>query len=75
ELDEAPLDGLDVVVSLIGPAGLAWLPPGLAARRVAWPIPDPYGSDPATYLAVGRAIEERVRGLLDELLAGEPATG
>jgi arsenate reductase len=74
-LDEVPLEGLDVVVSLIGPAGLDWLPRGLAARRVAWAIPDPYGSDVATYLAVGRAIEERVRGLLGELLAGEPAAG
>ncbi|PWB75482.1 MAG: low molecular weight phosphatase family protein [Holophagae bacterium] len=70
-LDEVPLDGLDVVVSLIGPAGLAWLPAGVAARRVAWTIPDPYGNDIATYLAVARTIEERVRALVDDLLPPE----
>jgi arsenate reductase len=72
-LDEIPLHGIDVAVSLIGPQGLAWLPPGLAARRLAWSIPDPYGSDLSTYLAVGRAIEERVRALLAELPPGELA--
>jgi arsenate reductase (thioredoxin) len=70
-LDEVPLDGLDVVVSLIGPAGLAWLPAGAAARRVAWTIPDPYGNELATYLAVARTIEERVRALVDDLLPPE----
>jgi arsenate reductase len=70
-LDEVPLDGLDVVVSLIGPAGLAWLPAGVAARRVAWTIPDPYGDDLATYLEVARTIEQRVRALVDKLLPPE----
>jgi protein-tyrosine-phosphatase len=70
-LDEVPLDGLDVVVSLVGPEGLAWLPFRVAARRVAWTIPDPYGNDLATYLAVARTIEERVRALVDGLLARE----
>ena len=70
-LDEIPLEGLDVVVSLIGPAGLAWLPAGVAARQVAWTIPDPYGNDLATYLAAARTIEQRVRALVDELLPPE----
>jgi len=70
-LDEVPLDGIDVAVSLIGPEGLAWLPLGAAARRVAWTIPDPYGNDPETYLAVARTIEVRVRALLADLLPPE----
>ena len=71
-LDAVPLDGLDVVVSLVGPLGLAALPAGRALRREAWSIPDPYGADEATYLAVARTIEERVRVLLGELLGPEP---
>ena len=54
-----------------GRQGLAWLPSRVAARRVAWTIPDPYGNDLATYLAVARTIEERVRALVDGLLARE----
>lgn len=71
-LDAVPLDGLDVVVSLVGPLGLAAVPPGGALRREAWSIPDPYGADEATYLAVARTIEERVRVLLAGLLGPEP---
>ncbi len=70
-LDEVPLGELDVAVSMIGPAGLRYLPHGLAARLDAWSIRDPYGDDEEVYLAVGRTIEARVRGLVDELLAGE----
>jgi arsenate reductase len=70
-LDEVPLDELDVVVSLIGPAGLRYLPHGLAARLESWSIRDPYGDDEEVYLAVGRTIEMRVRGLVTELLDGE----
>ena len=73
-LDEVPLDGLDVVVSLVGPLGLAALPAGRALRREAWSIADPYGADEATYLAVARNLEERVRALLSELLGPEPPT-
>jgi arsenate reductase len=70
-LDEVPQGGLDVVVSLIGPAGLTWIPAHAAVRREVWTVPDPYGSDEETYLAVARTIEERVRGLLDDLLPPE----
>jgi arsenate reductase len=71
-IDAVPLDDLDVEVSLVGPLGLAALPAGRARRREAWSIPDPYGADEATYLAVARTIEERVRVLLGELLGPEP---
>ena len=70
-LDQVPLDELDIVVSLIGPAGLRTLPHGLSARREAWSIRDPYGDDEAIYLAVARTIEDRVRALVDDLLRPE----
>jgi protein-tyrosine-phosphatase len=70
-LDAIPLDDLDVVVSLVGPAGLACLPHGMAARSEAWSIRDPYGDDEEIYLAVARTIEARVRALVDDLLAPE----
>lgn len=70
-LDEVPLDDLDVVVSLIGPAGLRFLPRGLPARCEEWSIRDPYGDDEEIYLAVARTIEARVRALVDDLLGPE----
>ena len=50
-------------------------PAGRTIRREAWSVPDPYGADEATYLAVARSIEERVRVLLGELLGPEPPAG
>jgi arsenate reductase len=70
-LDEVPVDEVDVVVSLIGPAGLRYLPHDLAARRESWSIRDPYGDDEEVYLAVARTIEARVQGLVAELLDRE----
>lgn len=70
-LDQVPLDELDVAVSLIGPAGLRYLPHGLAARLESWSIRDPFGDDDEVYLAVGRTIEAHVRNLIDDLLGGE----
>ena len=70
-LDEVPVHELDVVVSLIGPAGLRHLPSGLGARCESWSIRDPYGDEEEVYLAVGRTLEARVRTLVTELLDGE----
>lgn len=70
-LEQVPLDDLDVIVSLIGPAGLRFLPHGLPARCEEWSIRDPYGDDEAIYLAVARTIEVRVRALVADLLGPE----
>jgi arsenate reductase len=66
-LDEVPLDQLDVVVSLIGEAGLRYLPHGLPARLEAWSIRDPYGDDHEVYRAVARTLERKIRELVDDL--------
>ncbi len=65
---EVPLRDMDVIVSLIGPDGLAILPRNLAARTESWSIRDPLGEEPEAFVAAARAIEQRVRGLLRELL-------
>jgi arsenate reductase len=70
-IDEVDLDAMDVIVSMIGPAGLRYLPHDLAARLETWSIQDPYGDDPEVYRSVARTIERKVRELLDELLAAE----
>jgi arsenate reductase len=70
-IDQIPIDQLDVVVSLIGEAGLRYLPHSLPARLVSWSIRDPYGDDEEVYLAVARTLEARIRDLVDELLDGE----
>jgi arsenate reductase (thioredoxin) len=72
-LTEVPLHDMDVVVSLIGEAGLSVLPRNLGAQRVAWSVRDPLGEDDATFVAAARQIERRVRGLVTELLADMPA--
>jgi protein-tyrosine-phosphatase len=58
----------DVVVSLLGARGLTLLPRGIALRREAWDIPDPFGEDDAVYLRVARQLQVEVKRLLaDEL--------
>ena len=66
-LSEVPLDEIDVVVSLIGPAGINWIPFGMAVDTVVWNVPDPWGEDDATYRNVARRIESLVRDLLEDL--------
>jgi protein-tyrosine-phosphatase len=70
-LNSVEADDLDVVVSLIGDHGLRVLPPGMGARREAWPIPDPFGEDEVFYLDVARQLEDRIRRLLRDELRGE----
>jgi arsenate reductase len=70
-LDEVPLDQIDVVVSLIGDAGLRYLPHGLPARCESWSIRDPYGDDEAVYRAVAKNLESRIRELVDDVLGSE----
>jgi protein-tyrosine-phosphatase len=70
-LETVEADHFDVVVSLIGDHGLTVLPPGMGARREAWPIPDPFGEDEVYYLEVARQLEDRIRRLLGDELQGE----
>ncbi len=67
-LSEVPLDEIDVVVSLIGPPGVRWIPFGMPVETVVWNVPDPWGEDETTYRNVARRIEGLVRELLDELI-------
>jgi arsenate reductase len=73
-IDAVPLDEMDVIVSMIGPSGLRWLPHGLGARLETWSIRDPYGDDAEVYRAVARTIERKVRALLEELFPRELPT-
>ena len=70
ELDEGDFD---VVVSLLGEAGLAHLPASLGAETEAWAIADPYGEDDEVYLAVARELERRIRDLIARHERGELA--
>lgn len=63
-LDEIDLGSFDIIVSLLGQAGLSYLPTTLGAQLEAWPIPDPYGEDDEVYLEVARDLEGRIRELL-----------
>ena len=62
--DDIAREDFDVVVSLLGERGLDHIPLGFDARREAWAIPDPFGEDEATYLAVARQLERRIEDLL-----------
>ena len=70
-LDAIDTPAVDVVVSLIGGGAHYPLGCGPHAREIHWQIPDPFGEDESMYLRVARDIENRVRGLLREELAGE----
>jgi arsenate reductase len=63
-LDNVDLANFDIIVSLLGPSGLSYLPPTLGAQLESWSIMDPYGEDDEIYLAVARELERRVRDLL-----------
>jgi len=64
--DAVDLEDFDIIVSLLGDAGLAYLPSGLGVDVEAWPIADPYGEDDEVYLATARTLEKRIRNLLDD---------
>jgi protein-tyrosine-phosphatase len=65
-LDDVDLASFDVIVSLLGPAGLSYLPGTLPAELQSWSIADPYGEDDDVYMAVAHELERRVRRLLEE---------
>ena len=63
-LDNVDLENFDIIVSLLGPSGLSYLPPSLGAQLESWSVMDPYGEDDEVYLAVARDLERRIRDLL-----------
>ena len=63
-LHDIVLAGFDIIVSLLGDSGLAYLPSTLGAQLESWSIRDPYGEDDEVYLAVARELERRIRDLL-----------
>ena len=65
-LDDVDLSTFDVIVSLLGPTGLSYLPRTLPAELQSWSIPDPYGEDDDVYMSVARELERRIRVLLDD---------
>jgi len=71
-LEDVPLREMDFIVSLMGPQGLLELPGDVSAEKIVWMIRDPYGEDEAMYRRTGRALEDRIRRLLDEIGHREP---
>ena len=65
-LDEVDLEGVDIVLSLLGDRGLDYVPHSSGGRREAWAITDPFGEDDEIYLEVARELERRIRVLLSE---------
>jgi protein-tyrosine-phosphatase len=65
-LNEVDLEGVDIVLSLLGDRGLDYVPPSIGTRRDAWGITDPFGEDDEVYLEVARELERRIRALLSE---------
>lgn len=71
-LGQIDLDGIDLIVSLMGPEGLSTLPRRVCAEKIAWGIPDPYGEDEESYLAVARLLEKKISSLISSQKKGEP---
>jgi len=63
-LAEVDLDSMDLIVSLMGPEGLATLPRRLCAEKISWQIPDPYGEDDESYIRVARLLEKKITSML-----------
>jgi len=60
------LNEQDVIVSLIGPEAVRYLPRTLGAELVVWSVRDPYGEEAAVYRDVARQIERKIRVLIEE---------
>jgi protein-tyrosine-phosphatase len=73
-LDAIDLTEQDVIVSLIGPEAVRYLPRTVAADLVVWSLRDPYGEEAAVYRDVARQIERKIRTLFDELTEEELPT-
>ena len=63
-LEEVDLPSFDVIISLLGPSGLTYLPRTLPAELLSWSIHDPYGEDDEVYMSVARDLERRIRRLV-----------
>jgi arsenate reductase len=63
-LEEVDVADFDIIVSLLGPSALGYLPGSLGAQLESWSIPDPYGEDDEVYRAVARELERRIRSLI-----------
>ena len=70
-ISDVEIAEMDVIVSLIGPDGLRYLPAGISAELVTWVVRDPYGEDEEAYLTAARTIEKKVKILLTEQLDRE----
>ena len=71
-LNDIDLDSMDLIVSLMGPEGLSPLPRRLCADKIAWGIPDPYGEDDESYLAVAALLEKKISSLISSQRVAEP---
>ncbi len=65
-LDKVDLEGVDIVLSLLGDRGLDYVPHSIGGRREAWLVTDPFGEDDEVYMEVARELERRIRVLLSE---------
>jgi len=63
-LEEVDTASFDIIISLLGPSGLNYLPSSSGAQLEAWSIRDPYGEEEEVYLAVAKDLERRIRVLL-----------
>ncbi len=69
------LDWADVVVTLGCCKADELCPADFQGRKLDWPIADPFGGPMDTMERVRDDIEERVRGLLEELSPNEEGVG
>ncbi len=70
-ISDVDVGDMDVIVSLIGPDGLRYLPAGISAELITWSVRDPFGEDDEAYLASAKTIEKKIKTLLIEQLDRE----
>jgi len=65
-LEAIDLEGIDIVISLMGEPGLTALPCRLTAEKIAWSIRDPYGEDEDAYTTTVKTLERKIHTLCEE---------
>lgn len=65
--DAVPLDEIDIAVSMTGYPARDLLPSSFRGRTIDWDVEDPIGQPLSTFRQVRDEIEEKVKGLLEEI--------
>lgn len=73
-LEEIPLQEMDYIVNMATSSADDVCPPSFAGEKLVWRVLDPIGESRECFESVRDDIERRVKGLLESIWKGHPAS-